>query len=224
MSRSGEYPPVWADIPFLSGSVVQDGMAQEGTFLLDTGAQVSTMPVNMAMGVGLDSNGDGLLDENDDNFARYETVGGVGGQTTAPVFLFDEFHVDNHNRAPTWSGPIYSGSCWTSPGDSLGFLGQTCSPADGSSPISASPASRDISSRSTSTSATSNCTPPAGARRTGLIHFDLNPNVAQVTDPAVPGALIVETDRYTMVTEAGMNDIYRVVLTQQPAADVTINH
>ena len=37
---------------------------------------IRLISVPMAMGIGLDSNRDGVLDENDANFARWETVGG----------------------------------------------------------------------------------------------------------------------------------------------------
>ena len=220
---SGEYPPVWADIPFLSGTIMQDGAAFEGIFLFDTGAQLSVMPVDMAMGVGLDSNGDGLLDENDDNFARYETVGGIGGQITAPVFLFDEFHVG------TEQGPdlVWTDLQWLVldvAGGQFGVFGSDLLTSGWIEPyfgLSDEPGYfeqvhfdfRDFA-----------LYPFGGGQgeQSGLIHFDLNPNVGQITYPTVPGAMIVESDRYTMVTESGMNDIYQVVLTEQPAADVTI--
>ena len=218
---SGDYPPVWADIPFLTGSVMQDSSAVEGTFLLDTGAQLSVMPVSMALDLGLDSNGDGLLDENDDNFARNETVGGIGGSISAPVFLFDEFHV------PTTQGPdlVWTDLQWLVldiAGGQFGVFGcenLTSGWIETYFGLSAEPGYfeevhfdfRDFEVGGN----------PAGTA-SGVIHFDVNPNVGQITDASVPGATIVETDRYTMATEDGMQDLYQIALTQQPEADVTI--
>ena len=86
-------PPIWGDVPFFTGTPEHNGIAQEGNFLFDTGAQISVISKQLALGIGLDSNGDGELDQNDTNFVTNQVVGGVGGQISVPVFGFDEFHV-----------------------------------------------------------------------------------------------------------------------------------
>ena len=89
---SGE-PPVWADIPFLTAIPTSNGVGEAGNFLFDTGAQISLISQHLAMAIGLDTNGDGLLDQEDDAYLGSETVGGVGGQTSVPVFAIDEVRV-----------------------------------------------------------------------------------------------------------------------------------
>ena len=106
----GTQPPVWADVPFLTAIAVHNNMAAGGNFLYDSGAQMSVLSTLMAKEIGLDSNGDGTLNEMDANFARYEVVGGIGGTIAAPVFLFDEIRVPT-GKAPTWCGPTCNGWC-----------------------------------------------------------------------------------------------------------------
>jgi len=86
-------PPVWADIPFLTAIPTYNGVGEAGNFLFDTGAQISLISQQLAMAIGLDTNGNGLLDANDNAYLGSETVGGVGGQTSVPVFAIDEVRV-----------------------------------------------------------------------------------------------------------------------------------
>jgi hypothetical protein len=218
---SGNYPPVWADVPFLTAAGINDGTAYETTFLLDTGAQLSVMSETMAFGMNLDSNGDGLLDENDDNFARYETVGGVGGQISAPVFLFDEFHV------PTTQGAdlVWTDLQWLVldiAGGQFGIFGSDLLTSGWLEPffgMASEPGYFD----KVHFDFTDFGMHPDNRDQNGLLHFDINPNLGQVTDLSVPDAVITETDRYTMASESGNDDVYQITLTQQPSADVRIN-
>jgi len=217
----GEYPPVWADVPFLTAYAVHQGTAVQGNFLFDTGAQVSVLSVPMGMGIGLDSNQDGLLDDQDANFARWETVGGVGGQIDAPVFLFDEVHV------PTQEGPdlVWTDLQWLvldiDPGIDAVFGSDLVTSGwieafavDGQSGWLMQV---QLDFREMATSGN------------GVIHFDLNPVLDNVIDPGGPGALVVESGGWTTVSEGQPTDpwhhedTYQIRLTQQPASDVTID-
>jgi hypothetical protein len=96
---SGSFPPVWAHLPFLTGQLAQNNKVVQGNMLFDTGAQVSILSTQMAIGLGLDSNLDGVLDSKDANYARAETISGIGGSVEVPVFLIDQVHI------PTSQGP-----------------------------------------------------------------------------------------------------------------------
>ncbi len=91
--QSGDFPPSWGDVPFLTAVPTQGTAAIPGNFLFDTGAQISLISTQTALALGLDSNGDGLLNENDANYRRSEAVGGVGGMAEAPVFAIDSVHL-----------------------------------------------------------------------------------------------------------------------------------
>ena len=90
---TGAHPPSWGDVPFLTAVPTHNGTAMPGNFLFDTGAQVSILSTRMALALGLDSNGDGLLNENDANWRRTEAVGGVGGMIEAHAFAIDSVHI-----------------------------------------------------------------------------------------------------------------------------------
>ena len=84
---------MWADVPFLTATPTHNGVGVPGNFLFDTGAQISVISKHLAIDIGLDSNGDGKLDFNDANYLSSETVAGVGGEISVPVFAIDELHV-----------------------------------------------------------------------------------------------------------------------------------
>lgn len=86
-------PPIWADIPFLTAIPTNGGIGQEGDFLFDTGAQMSFISSDLAIAIGLDSNGDGVLNHLDDAYLGTETIGGVGGTKAVAVFAIDEVRV-----------------------------------------------------------------------------------------------------------------------------------
>jgi len=208
-------------VPFLTAYVVHQGVAVPGNFLFDTGAQVSVLSEQLAMSIGLDSNQDGLLDDQDANFARWETVGGVGGQIDAPVFLFDEVHV------PTEEGPdlVWTDLQWLvldiDPGIDAVFGSDLVTSGwiegfavDGQSGWIMQV---QLDFRDMATSGN------------GVIYFDLNPLLDSVIDPGGPGALVVESGGWTTVSEGQPGDAwyhedtYRIRLTQQPGSDVSID-
>ena len=211
---TGAYPPVWADVPFLTAIPVHEGLAAAGNFIYDSGAQLSVLSTRIAREIGLDSNNDGVLNEQDANFARYEVVGGIGGTIEAPVFLFDEV------RVPTREGVdlVWTELQWLvlDIADGLdgvfGFDLMTSGwieafAIDGKSGYIMQ-AQLDFHEWET----TGN----------GVIYFDLNPEIDQVIDPNGPGALIVQSGGSTTVSEIGVDDTYEISLTQQPAANVYV--
>ena len=210
----GDHPPIWADIPFMTGQLVHNDVVAEANMLFDTGAQISVMSTQLAKQLGLDSNLDGVLDEKDANFARTETVGGVGGTQTVPVFLFDEVHI------PTAQGPdlvwtdlqwlvldIYEGIDAVFGFDNMttGWIEAFAVDGQSGNVMQSYLDFRQLSETGT-----------------GTIHLDLNPEVHQVIDPSGPGAQITESGGSTAVSETGVPDSYQIRLTQPPLADVTI--
>ena len=88
--------PVYKDVPFLTANATcdpGDGVLRqaEGTFLLDTGAQISMISRRMAFALGLDSDGDGDLDE--EAFSTIEITGVGGTPKELPILLIDELRV-----------------------------------------------------------------------------------------------------------------------------------
>ncbi len=81
--------PSWAPLPFVQAYAGADGQVRGGDFLMDTGAQLSMISSTIAFGIGLDSNGDEILDDNDDRFSAWQQIGGVGGTTSVPTFMVD---------------------------------------------------------------------------------------------------------------------------------------
>lgn len=210
----GDYPPMWANVPFLTMIPVHNGVAAGGNFIYDSGAQVSVMSTRLAKEIGLDSNNDGVLNQLDANFARFETVGGIGGTIDAPVFLFDQVHV------PTEQGVdiVWTDLQWLvlDIADGLdGVMGFDLMTSgwieafaiDGQSGyiMQAQLDFREL-----------------GSEGFGTVHLDLNPDIDQVIDPAGPGAKIIQTGGQTTVSEIGVNDTYQIVLTEPPLANVTI--
>nr|WP_143547780.1 GEVED domain-containing protein [Rhodopirellula sp. SM50] len=212
-------PPIWGDVPFMTGIPEHNGIAQAGNFLFDTGAQISLLSERLAIDIGLDSNGDGLLDQNDSNFVTQQVVGGVGGQISVPVFGFDEFHlptasgvdlvwtdlqwlvldIDIPGQASSLDGVFGSDlltSGWFhaffSPGQPDGYINQV-----------------HMDFRTIENDGT------------GLVHFDLNPDFDQLILPG-PGFIIRQSFSTTDVGEGGENDSYNIVLSGAPTTDVVV--
>ncbi len=212
-------PPIWGDVPFVTATPEHNGIAQEGNFLFDTGAQISVLSKRLALGIGLDSNGDGELDQNDDNYVTSQVVGGVGGQVSVPVFGFDEFHL------PTDSGEdlVWTNLEWlvldiATPDQTTSLDGVFGSDLLTSGWFHAffSPGQPDgyinqlhMDFREMETNGTAK------------IHFDLNPDIDNVILPG-PGIITRQSFRTTDVGEGGETDSYNIVLTGAPTADVTI--
>ena len=212
---SGE-TPVWADIPFLTAIPTSNGVGLEGNFLLDTGAQLSVISEDMAFSLGLDVSGDGSFD---DEAIRFETVGGVGGTVTAPVLYLDEV------RVPTEEGVdlVWTDLQWlvldiSVPGETAtldGVFGCDLLTSgwveayfDGAEDGYFQQVHFDFREMETN--------------GTGTIYFDLTPAVDVVIPPG-PGIRILETLGYTQVAENGSEDYLRLVLTAEPADDVTVS-
>jgi len=90
----GEEPlPVEAPIPFIEVTVGNGNRDATGQFIFDTGASVSFISTEMGRAIGLDSNHDGVLDDDDDQFFESFPIGGIGGSIDAPMFVIDRFAV-----------------------------------------------------------------------------------------------------------------------------------
>jgi len=87
--------PTAAPLPFVTARVLHEGSAHTGNFAVDTGAQISIISTQVALNIGLDTNGNGtILDER----IGLIPVGGIGGSVNAPILRVDEF------RLPTTEG------------------------------------------------------------------------------------------------------------------------
>jgi hypothetical protein len=212
---AGDHTPIWADLPFFEAELLNNGNLSSGNFLYDTGAQVSIISSRMAMELGLDSNQDGVLDQNDASFARMETVGGVGGMITVPVFLIDEVHI------PTDEGPdlVWTDLQWLvldiidEIDGVFGFDNVTSGWIEGFFEDGQAgyimKSHHDFHGWDTTGE--------------GKIIFDINPEFHSVVDPSGPGASIHQPGGSTLVSEAGHTDTYDIWLTQQPTADVFVS-
>ncbi len=88
--------PSWAPVTFVTATVQFGNTSRVGTFLVDTGAQMSVISTALAFQLGLDTNNDGsLLDEAVDTLP----VTGVGGTVNVPVMAIDKL------RLATTQGP-----------------------------------------------------------------------------------------------------------------------
>ncbi len=212
-------PPIWGDVPFVTGIPEHNGIAQEGNFLFDTGAQISVISERLAIEIGLDSNGDGTLDQNDTNYVTSQVVGGVGGQIAVPVFGFDEFHLTTDSGEDlVWTNLEWLVLDIATPGEGTSLDGVLGSDLLTSGWFHAffSPGQPDgyinqlhMDFRDMETTGTSK------------VHFDLNPDVDNVILPG-PGIIVRQSFRTTDVGEGGETDSYNVVLTGAPTADVII--
>jgi hypothetical protein len=211
----GLAPPAWGDIPFLTGQLKNGDFVSTGNMLYDTGAQVSIMSTKMAFELGLDTNQDGVLDRRDAAYARDETIGGIGGLTTVPVFLVDEVHV------PTTQGVdlVWTDLQWLVLDivDGLdavfGFDNMTSGwiEAFSGNGLSGHILKAALDFRNYETTGD------------GTLHVDLNPDTFAVVDPNGPGAIVVESGDVTSVSESGVTDTYQISLSVPPTANVRVN-
>lgn len=212
---SGNGLPMWADLPFFGAQLKNNESLTSGNFLFDTGAQVSILSSKLAFQLGLDTNHDGKLDALDANFARSETIGGISGSTSAPVFLIDEVHI------PSAQGPdlVWTDLQWIVLDIADGIDGVFGFDNMTSGWIEAF--SIDGQSGFIMKSYLDFRSWDATGR--GQIHIDLNPEYATLVDPNGPGALVTETGGMTVVSESGISDTYDIRLTQAPTANVTVS-
>ena len=175
----------------------------------------------LAIDIGLDTNNDGELDSNDQNYVTNQVVGGVGGQISVPVFGFDEVHF------PTDSGEelVYTNLEWLVLDIELPNQGSSLDGVIGSDLLTSgwfhaffSPGQPDgfinqiyMDFRNFEVNGT------------GKIHLDLNSGAGgYVVIPPGPGILIRQSFRTTDVGEGADTDSYDIVLTGAPTDDVTI--
>ncbi|MDY0171020.1 MAG: FG-GAP-like repeat-containing protein, partial [Thermoguttaceae bacterium] len=226
---SGE-PPIWADIPFMTAIPTHNGIGQEGNFLFDTGAQISLISEHLAIAIGLDSNGDGVLDQRDDAYLGSETIGGVGGTKTVPVFGIDEVRVPV-TKVTTGETVelVWTDLRWLVLDIDLGEGQPVLDGVFGSDLLTSGwfhsffyPGQPDgyidqvhLDFRQWGLHAG---TP---AVRTGTIYFDLNEAVDNVVMPG-PGIRLRETARSTEVVKGVSTDTYTIGLETVPAAPVEI--
>ncbi len=211
----GEFPPVWADIPFFTAEVHHGSAVVGGNFMFDTGAQVTIVSTAIAMSLGLDSNGDGTLDSDDIGYTRTETVGGVGGSRDAPVFMIDSVHV------PTEQGVdlVWTNLLWLvadiAPGIDgvFGFDNMTSGWIEGvfSGGEAGYLRQAHLDFRGWEENGR------------GAMHFDINPDLDAVQNPTGAGAVIVEPGGATLVSESGYEDSYTIVLRERPTDDVVVD-
>jgi len=215
--------PVWADVPFLTAVPTHHGVGQEGNFLFDTGAQISVISERLAIGIGLDSNDDGKLDEKDDSFVTRQEVGGVGGTVNAAVFAIDEVHVPVKQVSTGDDVELV----WTD----LQWLVLDIDTGEGQASLDG------VFGSDLLTSGWFHAFfypgEPDGYidqvhldfqdmdNGSGTVYLDLNERVDNVIVPG-PGIRVRQTARSTDVAEGGATDTYSVVLTSLPTANVTI--
>jgi len=86
----GDVLPTYAPIPFTTAEVRNGRATRSGQFVVDTGAQMSIISSAVAIQLGLDSDGDGSLEDETDFFMP---IGGVGGTVEAPVLPVGQISV-----------------------------------------------------------------------------------------------------------------------------------
>ena len=74
--------PTYAPLPYVQVRLAGSGRTAGARLVVDTGAQMSLISTSLAIVIGLDSDGDGSLEDETDTFMP---VGGVGGTIYAPV-------------------------------------------------------------------------------------------------------------------------------------------
>lgn len=211
----GDHPPAWADIPFFTAEVHHGGRTVAGNFMFDTGAQVTIISTATAMALGLDSNGDGVLDEADTGYTRTETVGGVGGSRDAPVYMIDAVHLPTDQGIDlTWSDLQWLVADIAPGIDGVfGFDNMTSGWIDAT--FSSGGAGYLLQSHLDF----------RGWDQTGKgkIHFDLNPDLVAVQNPSGAGGVITEPGGTTTVSESGHEDTYLFALRERPSDDVFVD-
>lgn len=216
-------PPVWGDVPFLTAMPVHNGIGQEGNFLFDTGAQMSVISKRLALAIGLDSNGDGEFDEKDASCVSFETVGGVGGTVSAPVFAIDEVHLPATNVGSGREAELV----WT---DLQWLVLDIDTPPD-------QPSLDGVFGSDLLTSGWFHAFfypgQPDGYidqihfdfrnmdNGSGTLYFDLNPDLDKIVEPG-PGIRVRQTARSTEVVEGAETDTYTLVLQSDPSQPVTV--
>jgi hypothetical protein len=87
----GDPLPTWAPIPFLDVQSFNGAQTTSGTFLLDTGAQLSMINNATAVALGLDANGNGVIDLEEASGST--EIAGVGGTQSVPIVSIGGFRL-----------------------------------------------------------------------------------------------------------------------------------
>jgi len=89
--------PTSGPVPFIPNVTGKhQGNQTSGSFLFDTGAQLSIISTQFATDLGLDTDSDGeFIDEVEDPTTDTITVGGVGGSVTAPILGFETLGLES---------------------------------------------------------------------------------------------------------------------------------
>ncbi len=223
-------PPVWADVPFLTATPANDGISAAGNFLFDTGAQISVLSTHLARDIGLDSNGDGRFDNNDANYVTSETVAGVGGEISVPVFAIDELYVTVTQVATGNEVDLmWTNLQWLVMDISTGSNELSLDGVFGSDLLTSGwfnaffyPGMPDGYFDRVHFDFTDwSLDDGTHETRAGTIYFDVNDILDQVL-PYGPGVRIRESDRTTEVIEGVTTDTYSIALSTTPAAPVQI--
>ena len=83
--------PTWAPLPFIDVQVTRGENGRAGSFLLDTGAQLSMINNATAVALGLDANGNGVIDVEEGHGTV--TITGVGGNREVPIVSVDGIRI-----------------------------------------------------------------------------------------------------------------------------------
>ena len=85
--------PTFAPLPYIPVKIQDDGHKVEGQYLFDTGAQLSIVSTSTATALGLDKNGNGVIDLDPSESVGSIQVGGIGGTTSIPLVVIDRLAV-----------------------------------------------------------------------------------------------------------------------------------
>jgi hypothetical protein len=104
-SNTGPLPVLGYNPVIENIQIVYDGNSSVGDWLLDTGAQLSTISTAQAETLGLvDSNGEPIVEPE-----FYQEIGGVGGEILVPVFIIDTVSIPTLNGFELVYGDPYVG-------------------------------------------------------------------------------------------------------------------
>lgn len=82
--------PAWSHLANVPVAPIHQGNRVDTGFILDTGAQMSIISYDLAFSLGLDENGNGILE---DEAVGSQDIGGVGGTITAPLMNIEELRI-----------------------------------------------------------------------------------------------------------------------------------
>jgi len=84
--------PTWAPLPFVNTKVAREKYWTTGSFLIDSGTQLSILSTPTAIALGLDKNRNGIIDPNTEAIGTID-IGGIGGFFEAPIVEIDSLAI-----------------------------------------------------------------------------------------------------------------------------------